>query len=87
MENDYKNQVSSLNQEIKDLQAEKRDFETLKKQVGQQNTEYNRLADERNALERSASGQKDEPKKSIWMLPHCSLPYADSDYLTLSFFK
>jgi cell division protein FtsB len=65
MENDYKKQLSSLAQEIKDLQAEKRDFETLKKQVGQQNTEYNRLADERNALERSASGQKDEPKKSI----------------------
>ncbi|KAI8339203.1 B-cell receptor-associated protein 31-like-domain-containing protein [Chlamydoabsidia padenii] len=65
MENDYKKQVSDLTQEIKELQAEKRDFETLKKQVGQQHTEYNRLADERNALERSASGQKAEPKKSI----------------------
>ncbi|ORZ12211.1 B-cell receptor-associated protein 31-like-domain-containing protein [Absidia repens] len=65
MENDYKKQIATLTTENKELKAEQRDFETLKKQVGQQAEEYNRLADERNHLERQASGQKSEPKKSI----------------------
>ncbi|ORZ23984.1 B-cell receptor-associated protein 31-like-domain-containing protein [Absidia repens] len=65
IENDYKKQIDTLTKENKALKAEQRDFETLKKQVGQQSAEYNRLADERNALERTASGQKDEAKKSI----------------------
>jgi hypothetical protein len=65
MENDYKKQIATLTKEKKELQAEKRDFETLKKQVGQQAEEYNRLADERNVLERTSSGQASEPKKSI----------------------
>lgn len=68
MENDYKKQIATLTKEKKELQAEKRDFETLKKQVGQQAEEYNRLADERNALERTSSGQVSEPKKSIWIV-------------------
>ncbi|ORX61900.1 hypothetical protein DM01DRAFT_1298361 [Hesseltinella vesiculosa] len=65
IETDYKKQIAGLNEEIKTLKSQERDFATLKKQADQQATEYNRLADERNALERSVSGQKEEAKKSI----------------------
>ncbi|KAI8066711.1 B-cell receptor-associated protein 31-like-domain-containing protein [Gongronella butleri] len=65
MENDYKKQVNTLKAEIKALKDQERDFDTLKKQASQQAAEYDRLADERNAFERAASGQKDEDKKSI----------------------
>ena len=50
---------------MKQLKQQDRDFETLKKQVAQQSVEYNRLADERNELERNATGQKSEVKKDI----------------------
>lgn len=65
MEEDYKKQIAALNDELKTLKQQERDFETLKKQVEQQSIEYNRLADERNALEAAATGQKVEPKKDI----------------------
>ncbi|KAI8093220.1 B-cell receptor-associated protein 31-like-domain-containing protein [Halteromyces radiatus] len=65
MEADYKKQIENLKKEVKELKQEQRDFDTLKKQVGQQAEEYNRLADERNALERAVNGQTNEPKKNI----------------------
>ncbi|KAI9267878.1 B-cell receptor-associated protein 31-like-domain-containing protein [Phascolomyces articulosus] len=64
-EDGYKKEIAALNSELKQLKQQDRDFETLKKQVAQQSVEYNRLADERNELERAASGQKDEVKKDI----------------------
>ncbi|CDH48958.1 endoplasmic reticulum protein [Lichtheimia corymbifera JMRC:FSU:9682] len=64
-EDNYKNEIASLKDELKQLKQQERDFETLKKQVAQQSAEYNRLADERNALENAASGQKAEDRKNI----------------------
>ncbi|KAI9496176.1 B-cell receptor-associated protein 31-like-domain-containing protein [Zychaea mexicana] len=61
----YKKEITSLNTDLKQLKQQERDFETLKKQVAQQAVEYNRLADERNALERAATGEKNEVKKDI----------------------
>ncbi|TXT16018.1 hypothetical protein VHUM_00521 [Vanrija humicola] len=40
--------VKELEAEVKTLQAKDRDFDTLKKQASQQQTEYNRLADDLN---------------------------------------
>ncbi|KAG2217364.1 hypothetical protein INT45_012234 [Circinella minor] len=64
-EESYKKEIIALNSELKQLKQQDRDFETLKKQVEQQSIEYNRLADERNDLERTATGQKTEVKKDI----------------------
>ncbi|KAG0181489.1 hypothetical protein DFQ28_010622 [Apophysomyces sp. BC1034] len=65
LETTYKKQVEELTKEVKELQKEERDFETLKKQVAQQSEEYNRLADERNAFERAANNQISEGRKDI----------------------
>ncbi|KAI9307331.1 B-cell receptor-associated protein 31-like-domain-containing protein [Cunninghamella echinulata] len=58
-------EVEALTKRNKELEKRQLDFDTLKKQAGQQAEEYNRLADERNTFEKTVSGQKDEPKKSI----------------------
>ncbi|KAI9317435.1 B-cell receptor-associated protein 31-like-domain-containing protein [Dichotomocladium elegans] len=47
----YKKEIETLQAELKQLKQQDRDFETLKLQVAQQEKEYQRLADERNALE------------------------------------
>lgn len=54
-----------LSTELKDLKQQQRDYETLKLQVAQQDAEYQRLADERNALEQH--GAKVETRKDIWL--------------------
>lgn len=54
-----------LSTELKDLKAQRRDYETLKLQVAQQDAEYQRLADERNALEQQPDGAKVETRKDI----------------------
>lgn len=56
-----------LSTELKDLKAQRRDYETLKLQVAQQDAEYQRLADERNALEQQPDGAKVETRKDIWL--------------------
>lgn len=53
-----------LSTELKDLKQQQRDYETLKLQVAQQDAEYQRLADERNALEQH-DGAKVETRKDI----------------------
>ncbi|KAI7873045.1 B-cell receptor-associated 31-like protein [Spinellus fusiger] len=63
LESTYTQQVTELTQQLKELKREERDFETLKKQVGQQTVEYNRLVDERNAFELKLKGGVVEPKK------------------------
>lgn len=62
MEDDYKKQIDVLNVQIKELKRQNLDYDTLKKQAAQQAKEFNRLADEHNKLERSAST---EVKKDI----------------------
>ncbi|KAI8885371.1 hypothetical protein K501DRAFT_293486 [Backusella circina FSU 941] len=64
MEDDFKKQVDVLNVQIKELKKEKVNFATLKKQADQQSVEYNRLADEYNALQKSMDGES-EAKKHI----------------------
>lgn len=64
-EDDYKKQIAALNAELKQLKQQERDYEILKKQVAQQAAEYDRLADERNALERAAGNQTNELKKDV----------------------
>jgi hypothetical protein len=64
MEDDFKKQVDVLNVQIKELKKDKVNFDTLKKQADQQSVEYNRLADEYNALQKSVDGES-EPKKNI----------------------
>lgn len=59
----YKKQMDVLSTELKDLKQQQRDYETLKLQVAQQDAEYQRLADERNALEQH--GAKVETRKDI----------------------
>lgn len=66
-EDDYKKQIAALNAELKQLKQQERDYEILKKQVAQQAAEYDRLADERNALERAAGNQTNELKKDVWI--------------------
>lgn len=63
-EDQYKKEISSLKDELKALKQQERDYDTLKKQVAQQAAEYDRLADERNALERAAAGNS-EVKKDL----------------------
>ncbi|KAI8987988.1 B-cell receptor-associated protein 31-like-domain-containing protein [Mycotypha africana] len=65
MEDDYKKKIDSLNVQIKELKRQQLDYNTLKKQADQQSKEYNRLADEHNALEKKKSGTIDEVKKDI----------------------
>ncbi|KAG0175018.1 hypothetical protein DFQ29_007294 [Apophysomyces sp. BC1021] len=65
MEQSYKKEIDELTQKVNDLKKQGRDYEILKKQAAQQHLEYNRLADERNALERAANSQSVEEKKGI----------------------
>ena len=58
--------MDALSTELKDLKQQQRDYETLKLQVAQQDAEYQRLADERNALEQQ-DGAKVETRKDIWL--------------------
>jgi B-cell receptor-associated protein 31 len=58
MEQNYKSQIDALEEELKDLQVQERDFATLKKRVQQQSEEYHQLAVEKNLL-------ATEPKKTI----------------------
>ncbi|KAI8885572.1 B-cell receptor-associated 31-like protein [Backusella circina FSU 941] len=58
IENDYKSRITSLKNELNELKQEQRDHETLKKQVAEQAVEYERLAEERNMLERKAEAKK-----------------------------
>ncbi|KAI7879729.1 B-cell receptor-associated 31-like protein [Lichtheimia hyalospora FSU 10163] len=60
----YKKEMDALSTELKDLKQQQRDYETLKLQVAQQDAEYQRLADERNALEQQ-DGAKVETRKDI----------------------
>ncbi|KAI7901393.1 B-cell receptor-associated protein 31-like-domain-containing protein [Cokeromyces recurvatus] len=64
MEEEYKNKVANLTEQIKELKRQKLDYETLKKQADQQAKEYNRLADEFNQLEKELSSSN-EAKKDI----------------------
>ncbi|KAK4684590.1 B-cell receptor-associated protein 31, partial [Tremellales sp. Uapishka_1] len=51
-------EADELRKRIKELEAKERDFATLQKQAGQQNVEYNRLADEHNKSTGSVSNKK-----------------------------
>ncbi|KAF7726133.1 hypothetical protein EC973_009025 [Apophysomyces ossiformis] len=65
MESSYKKEIDELTKAVNELKRQERDYEVLKKQAAQQQVEYNRLADERNALERLANGQPIEGKKGV----------------------
>ncbi|KAL0086041.1 B-cell receptor-associated protein 31-like-domain-containing protein [Phycomyces blakesleeanus] len=65
IEKEFQVKITELNNELKQLKQQERDFETLKKQADQQQKEYNRLSDERNALENSISGLKSESRKDL----------------------
>ncbi|ORY25962.1 putative endoplasmic reticulum protein [Naematelia encephala] len=51
-------EAEELRKRVQELEAKERDFETLKKQAGQQNVEYNRLADEHNKASGNVSDKK-----------------------------
>ncbi|ORX94091.1 B-cell receptor-associated 31-like protein [Basidiobolus meristosporus CBS 931.73] len=58
-------QIAELLKELDDLKRKDRDFELLKKQADNQSTEYNRLADQHNDLEKIREGRAEESKKEI----------------------
>ncbi|KAI8997147.1 B-cell receptor-associated protein 31-like-domain-containing protein [Pilobolus umbonatus] len=53
MEKNYKLKIDQLKDELKELQVQEHDFETLKKQVEHEKTEYERLTNEKTRLELS----------------------------------
>ncbi|GAB5593551.1 Endoplasmic reticulum transmembrane protein 3 [Umbelopsis nana] len=55
-------ETKTLRAEIAELKKKHLDYDTLKKQAAQQNKEYDRLADEHNALEESSRGAKETRK-------------------------
>ncbi|CAM0136822.1 unnamed protein product [Umbelopsis sp. WA50703] len=55
----------SLRTQIAELKKKHLDFDTLKKQANQQSKEYNRLADEHNALEESSRDGEKETRKDL----------------------
>jgi len=55
---DLQARVNELEAKLRTSESKDRDFTTLKKQAGQQATEYNRLADEHNKATGSVSDKK-----------------------------
>ncbi|ODO05128.1 endoplasmic reticulum protein [Cryptococcus wingfieldii CBS 7118] len=51
-------ETEQLRLRVQELEAKERDFETLKKQANQQNTEYGRLADEHNKATGAVSNKR-----------------------------
>ncbi|KAK9688001.1 Endoplasmic reticulum transmembrane protein 3 [Basidiobolus ranarum] len=58
-------QIAELLKELDDLKKKDRDFDLLKKQANGQSSEYNRLADQHNDLEKIREGRVDELKKDL----------------------
>ncbi|KAG2183626.1 hypothetical protein INT43_006634 [Umbelopsis isabellina] len=56
---------NSLRSQIAELKKKHLDYSTLKKQADQQSKEYNRLADEHNALEESSRDGVKETRKNL----------------------
>lgn len=58
-------ETKSLRAQIAELKKKHLDFDILKKQAAQQNKEYDRLADENNAMEENARVGSKETRKDL----------------------
>lgn len=58
-------ETKSLRAQIAELKKKHLDFDILKKQAAQQNKEYDRLADEHNAMEENARVGNKETRKDL----------------------
>jgi B-cell receptor-associated protein 31 len=64
-QNGNREESKTLREEIAGLKKKHLDYDTLKKQAAQQNKEFDRLADEHNALEEKSRAGTKETRKEL----------------------